>query len=130
LWFFPLFYHCLCKLIHNVFVLSANRCVVCQMRYKRGDRQIKLPCKHVYHSECITKWLSISKVSSAFIKAELFQISRSALLMPIYIYFLSYLTVFLSDMPNLQHRGIWLGIKRQCSIKWARIMEGIRCSHT
>lgn len=41
---------------------ARERCVVCQMRYKRGDRQIKLPCKHVYHSECITKWLSISKI--------------------------------------------------------------------
>ncbi|KAK9984046.1 hypothetical protein SO802_033571 [Lithocarpus litseifolius] len=41
---------------------ARERCVVFQMRYKRGDRQIKLMCKHVYHSECITKWLSISKV--------------------------------------------------------------------
>ncbi|GMY22416.1 E3 ubiquitin-protein ligase BIG BROTHER-like [Fagus crenata] len=41
---------------------ARERCVVCQMRYKRGDRQIKLPCKHVYHSECITKWLTINKV--------------------------------------------------------------------
>ncbi|KAG8646316.1 E3 ubiquitin-protein ligase BIG BROTHER isoform X2 [Manihot esculenta] len=41
---------------------SGERCVICQMRYKRGDKQMKLPCKHVYHSECITKWLSINKV--------------------------------------------------------------------
>ncbi|XP_040991163.1 E3 ubiquitin-protein ligase BIG BROTHER-like isoform X3 [Juglans microcarpa x Juglans regia] len=41
---------------------SRERCVICQMRYKRGDRQIKLPCKHVYHSECISKWLSINKI--------------------------------------------------------------------
>ncbi|KAK7861420.1 e3 ubiquitin ligase big brother [Quercus suber] len=41
---------------------ARKRCVVCQMRYKRGDRQIKLPCKHVYHSDCITKWLSINKI--------------------------------------------------------------------
>ncbi|XP_042956767.1 E3 ubiquitin-protein ligase BIG BROTHER isoform X3 [Carya illinoinensis] len=39
-----------------------ERCVICQMRYKRGDQQIKLPCKHVYHSECISKWLSINKI--------------------------------------------------------------------
>ncbi|PON81354.1 43kDa postsynaptic protein [Trema orientale] len=41
---------------------SGERCVICQMRYKRGDRQMKLPCKHVYHNECISKWLSINKV--------------------------------------------------------------------
>ncbi|KAJ9174488.1 hypothetical protein P3X46_013126 [Hevea brasiliensis] len=39
-----------------------ERCVICQMRYKRGDKQMKLPCRHVYHSECITKWLGINKV--------------------------------------------------------------------
>ncbi|XP_068328522.1 E3 ubiquitin-protein ligase BIG BROTHER-like [Pyrus communis] len=41
---------------------SGERCVICQMRYKRGDRQITLPCKHVYHNECISKWLGINKV--------------------------------------------------------------------
>ncbi|XP_054811593.1 E3 ubiquitin-protein ligase BIG BROTHER-like [Prosopis cineraria] len=38
-----------------------KRCVICQMTYKRGDQQMKLPCTHVYHSECISKWLSINK---------------------------------------------------------------------
>ncbi|XP_048232157.1 E3 ubiquitin-protein ligase BIG BROTHER isoform X2 [Ricinus communis] len=41
---------------------AGERCVICQMRYKRGDKQMKLPCKHVYHSECISKWLGINKV--------------------------------------------------------------------
>lgn len=40
---------------------SGERCVICQMRYKRGNHQIKLPCKHVYHTECGSKWLSINK---------------------------------------------------------------------
>ncbi|KAK7283881.1 hypothetical protein RIF29_13629 [Crotalaria pallida] len=40
---------------------SVKRCVICQMTYRRGDQQIKLPCNHVYHGECITKWLSINK---------------------------------------------------------------------
>ncbi|CAK9139348.1 unnamed protein product [Ilex paraguariensis] len=40
---------------------SGERCVICQMRYKRGDRQINLPCKHVYHTDCGSKWLSINK---------------------------------------------------------------------
>ncbi|KAI5576575.1 hypothetical protein Peur_036530 [Populus x canadensis] len=41
---------------------SGERCVICQMKYKRGDKQTKLMCKHVYHSECIAKWLGINKV--------------------------------------------------------------------
>ncbi|XVE76708.1 hypothetical protein DITRI_Ditri13aG0003200 [Diplodiscus trichospermus] len=41
---------------------SRERCVICQIRYKRGERQMKLPCNHIYHSECITKWLSINKI--------------------------------------------------------------------
>ncbi|XP_019453969.1 PREDICTED: E3 ubiquitin ligase BIG BROTHER [Lupinus angustifolius] len=40
---------------------SGKRCVICQMTYRRGDQQIKLPCNHLYHGECITKWLSINK---------------------------------------------------------------------
>ncbi|XP_010257293.1 PREDICTED: E3 ubiquitin ligase BIG BROTHER-like [Nelumbo nucifera] len=38
-----------------------ERCVICQMEYKRGDRQMTLPCKHIYHGGCITRWLSINK---------------------------------------------------------------------
>ncbi|XP_038880080.1 E3 ubiquitin-protein ligase BIG BROTHER-like isoform X2 [Benincasa hispida] len=38
-----------------------ERCVICQMEYKRGDRRITLPCKHIYHAGCGTKWLSINK---------------------------------------------------------------------
>ncbi|GLT82195.1 hypothetical protein SLE2022_400890 [Rubroshorea leprosula] len=38
-----------------------ERCVICQMEYKRGERQITLPCKHVYHVGCGTRWLGINK---------------------------------------------------------------------
>ncbi|GMH11488.1 hypothetical protein Nepgr_013329 [Nepenthes gracilis] len=38
-----------------------ERCVICQMEYRRGDRLITLPCKHKYHKGCGTKWLSINK---------------------------------------------------------------------
>ncbi|XP_029128602.1 E3 ubiquitin-protein ligase BIG BROTHER [Cajanus cajan] len=38
-----------------------ERCVICQMEYKRGEKRITLPCKHVYHASCGNKWLSINK---------------------------------------------------------------------
>ncbi|XP_047316734.1 E3 ubiquitin-protein ligase BIG BROTHER-like [Impatiens glandulifera] len=40
---------------------KTERCVICQMEYKRGNRQMILPCKHAYHVDCGTKWLSINK---------------------------------------------------------------------
>lgn len=39
----------------------SERCVICQMEYRRGDRLITLPCKHKYHVGCGTKWLNINK---------------------------------------------------------------------
>ncbi|KAL9407269.1 hypothetical protein Peur_004241 [Populus x canadensis] len=39
----------------------SERCVICQMEYKRGDRRITLPCKHIYHAGCGTRWLCINK---------------------------------------------------------------------
>nr|XP_043637439.1 E3 ubiquitin-protein ligase BIG BROTHER-like [Erigeron canadensis]XP_043637447.1 E3 ubiquitin-protein ligase BIG BROTHER-like [Erigeron canadensis] len=38
-----------------------ERCVICQMEYKRGERQIILPCKHIYHAGCGSQWLGINK---------------------------------------------------------------------
>lgn len=38
-----------------------ERCVICQMYYKRGDQQMTLPCKHVYHSGCVSRWLGLNK---------------------------------------------------------------------
>ncbi|KAA8520251.1 hypothetical protein F0562_014507 [Nyssa sinensis] len=40
---------------------SGERCVICLMRYKRGDWKVNLPCKHFYHTECGTKWLRINR---------------------------------------------------------------------
>ncbi|XP_038698418.1 E3 ubiquitin-protein ligase BIG BROTHER-like [Tripterygium wilfordii] len=39
----------------------SERCVICQMEYKRGDWRITLPCKHIYHARCGSRWLSINK---------------------------------------------------------------------
>ncbi|KAL6563941.1 hypothetical protein OROHE_005181 [Orobanche hederae] len=38
-----------------------ERCVICQMEYKRGDKRMTLPCKHLYHTGCGRRWLSINK---------------------------------------------------------------------
>ncbi|KAL6516283.1 hypothetical protein OROGR_019588 [Orobanche gracilis] len=38
-----------------------ERCVICQMEYKRGDKRMTLPCKHIYHTGCGRRWLSINK---------------------------------------------------------------------
>lgn len=38
-----------------------ERCVICQMEYKRGDRRMTLPCNHIYHADCCRKWLGINK---------------------------------------------------------------------
>ncbi|XP_017424268.1 E3 ubiquitin-protein ligase BIG BROTHER isoform X2 [Vigna angularis] len=38
-----------------------ERCVICQMEYRRGDKRMTLPCKHAYHASCGNKWLSINK---------------------------------------------------------------------
>eukprot|EP00250_Pteridium_aquilinum_P014390 c21957_g1_i2 orf=75-722(+) len=38
-------------------------CVICQQPYGRGDSTITLPsCKHIYHADCIRKWLEIKKM--------------------------------------------------------------------
>ena len=58
-----LFIFSFCFTSLNHFFLVGYRCVICQMEYKRGDRRITLPCKHIYHAGCGTRWLCINKVS-------------------------------------------------------------------
>ena len=36
-------------------------CVVCQLEFEAEDTVIVLPCKHVYHPECIVEWLKQKK---------------------------------------------------------------------
>eukprot|EP00249_Psilotum_nudum_P019016 c27064_g1_i4 orf=984-1745(+) len=36
-------------------------CVICHVEYTKGDVLINLPCKHLYHADCIKKWLGLSK---------------------------------------------------------------------
>jgi hypothetical protein len=36
---------------------SDFKCLVCQCEYEDGEELRKLPCKHVFHKECIDEWL-------------------------------------------------------------------------
>lgn len=37
-------------------------CVICQSEFNFGERLIKLPCLHQYHTKCISEWLKMKKV--------------------------------------------------------------------
>ncbi|KAL6505357.1 hypothetical protein OROGR_025174 [Orobanche gracilis] len=41
--------------------MTYEECVICQMEYIRGDKRMTLPCKHLYHTGCGRRWLSINK---------------------------------------------------------------------
>ncbi|KAH7291498.1 hypothetical protein KP509_29G019500 [Ceratopteris richardii] len=36
-------------------------CVICRYDIKDGESFLTLPCKHLYHSECIKSWLHVQK---------------------------------------------------------------------
>jgi E3 ubiquitin-protein ligase RNF115/126 len=36
---------------------SHDLCLVCQDSYQIGDEALKLPCKHLYHKDCLIPWL-------------------------------------------------------------------------
>ena len=45
--------------IHDINKLAEEkkRCSICLENYKNGDDSIILPCIHIFHSECIKKWM-------------------------------------------------------------------------
>ncbi|XP_039122941.1 E3 ubiquitin ligase BIG BROTHER-related-like [Dioscorea cayenensis subsp. rotundata] len=38
-----------------------QECVICRLAYKKRDELITLPCQHIYHSHCVSRWLKINK---------------------------------------------------------------------
>ncbi|CAL0316240.1 unnamed protein product [Lupinus luteus] len=36
-----------------------NQCAVCQDEFEKGSRVKQMPCKHVYHGDCLIPWLEL-----------------------------------------------------------------------
>ncbi|CAM9778048.1 unnamed protein product [Ectocarpus sp. 12 AP-2014] len=41
---------------------TGQACIVCFGDYDPGDRLARLPCRHVYHAQCIDEWLDRAKL--------------------------------------------------------------------
>ncbi|XP_078448334.1 E3 ubiquitin ligase BIG BROTHER-related-like [Wolffia australiana] len=39
-----------------------DQCVICRLDFDDGENLVHLPCKHIYHPECINRWLQINKI--------------------------------------------------------------------
>jgi len=37
-----------------------NECIICQEKFKLGEKYILLPCFHNYHENCIKQWFSLN----------------------------------------------------------------------
>lgn len=40
-----------------------KECNICIEAYRKGDNVIELPCKHLFHKECIKQWLCKEKIN-------------------------------------------------------------------
>ncbi|KAL8473387.1 hypothetical protein ACS0TY_030283 [Phlomoides rotata] len=57
----------ICKYLHPITcnstsTLLIDRCVICQVEYEVGENLVALRCDHLYHRDCIAKWLQINKI--------------------------------------------------------------------
>ena len=50
--------------IHDINKLSEDkkRCSICLENFKNGDDSIILPCIHIFHSDCIKKWMKTNGI--------------------------------------------------------------------
>ncbi|KAJ2162015.1 hypothetical protein GGF46_001007 [Coemansia sp. RSA 552] len=48
------------RLVTSEEVAKKSECGICMEEYKASDEVIVLPCKHVYHLECIDHWLKMN----------------------------------------------------------------------
>ncbi|KAK4416621.1 E3 ubiquitin-protein ligase BIG BROTHER [Sesamum alatum] len=47
---------------HSTTNLIIDRCVICQVEYEEGEEVVSIQCEHLYHRDCITKWLQMKKI--------------------------------------------------------------------
>ena len=40
--------------------VSVGECIICLQEFETGSEVTRMPCSHVYHGDCIVKWLETS----------------------------------------------------------------------
>ncbi|KAJ1554027.1 hypothetical protein HK096_005297, partial [Nowakowskiella sp. JEL0078] len=61
----------------TISAIGADTCAVCMEDYLDGDMLRELPCKHLFHSTCIDKWLTSRSVQCPLCKQEAGPVAQS-----------------------------------------------------